>query len=68
MAAMAMVRPQKNKNEIQSFGKKRNFGSIFNVTYLRSKCYYAAHIGLIQKKILCSTSFVLSIFFCQDKT
>jgi hypothetical protein len=36
MAAMAMVRPQKNKNEIQSFEKKkRNFGRVFIVMYLR---------------------------------
>jgi hypothetical protein len=59
MAAMAMVRPQKNKNQIQSFGKKRNFGSVFKVAYLNSKCQYKAQLGFIPKLILSSTSFVL---------
>jgi hypothetical protein len=49
MAAMAMVRPQKNKNQIQSFGKKRNFGSIFKVAYLNFKCHYTAQTGFILK-------------------
>jgi hypothetical protein len=49
MAAMAMVRPQKNKNQIQSFGKKRNFGSVFKVAYINSKCHYSTQTGFISK-------------------
>jgi hypothetical protein len=68
MATMVMVRPQKNKNEIQSFGKKKQTLEGFSMSPISSKNATTQLTLVSFERKFQALQVLFYGYFCQDYT